>query len=478
MDDARVAALVAEVASLRAELAQAHALIVQLRADNDRLRADNVRLTARVAELEGAARADSATSSRPPSSDGLAKKPAMPRVKGGRRGKQPGADGKHLAQVADPDQVVEHTAAACSGCGGGLDDAAVVATAARQVFDTPPQRLVVTEHRVLRRRCGCGAITAGVFPDEIRAPAQYGPGVRATIAYLAVYQHLPTGRLARLLGDLLGAPVATGTVAAVIAETAQAVAPAVKAIADRLAGAAVVHADETGARVAGRLHWVHVAATTLFTLLTVHPRRGREAMDAAAVWPRLAGVAVHDGWAPYASYTQVDHALCGAHLLRELAGVADRDPTATWADDLAGLLVQAHHWTQTARDAGADRLDDDQTASVAARYHGHLNQAGGHPTRDRKTLALIRRLTARQAEVLRFTADLTVPFDNNQAERDLRMVKLAQKVSGCWRTLHGAAAFCQIRSYIATAAKHGRDILAALRDALTANPWLPPAPAT
>jgi transposase len=471
VDDARVDALVAEVTALRAELAQAHALIVQLRAEN-------ARLAGRVAELEGAARADSTTSWRPPSSDGLAKKPARPRREGGRRGKQPGTGGAHLAQVADPDVVVEHAPAACSGCGACLDGVPVVHSAARQVFDLPPRRLVVTEHRVQRRRCGCGTTTVGVFPEDVRAPAQYGPGVRATIAYLAVYQHLPTARLARLLSDLLGAPVSTGTVAAVLAETAVKVAPAVEVIGDRLAAAAVVHADETGARVAGRLHWVHVAATTLFTLLTVHPRRGREAMDAAGVWPRLTEVAVHDGWAPYAGYEQVDHALCGAHLLRELAGVVDRDPTATWAGDLAGLLAQAHRWAQDARAAGADRLSDAQLASVAARYHGHLDQARGHPTSDRKTAALIRRLTARRAEVLRFTADLAVPFDNNQAERDLRMVKLAQKISGCWRTLTGAQAFCTIRSYIATARKHGHDTLAALRDALTGNPWLPPAPTT
>jgi len=356
--------------------------------------------------------------------------PRRPRPKGGRRGKQPGAEGKRLAQVADPDRVVEHAPAVCSGCGAGLDDAPVVSGAARQVFDVSPQRLVVTEHRVQRRRCGCGTVTAGVFPEAVRAPAQYGPGVRATIAYLAVYQHLPTDRLARLLGDLLGAPVATGAVAAVVAETAAAVAGAVEAIGDRLAAAPVVHADETGARVAGRLHWVHVAATAMLTLLSVHPRRGREAMDAAGVWPRLAGVAVHDGWAPYTGYTGVAHSLCGAHLLRELAGVVDRDPTAVWADRLAGLLVAAHRWTGDARGTGDGQLDDGQLASVAARYRGHLDQARGHPTRDRKTLALIRRLTARQAEVLRYTADLTVPFDNNQAE-----VCPERRVKRCRRSL-------------------------------------------
>jgi transposase len=249
--------------------------------------------------LEARLGADSSNSSIPPSTEGLRKKPATGRRRGGRKGKQPGDPGRHLAQTAEPDEIVCHIPDRCDGCGDGLADADVVGVARRQVFDIPPIRLSVTEHRAQRRRCACGHTTAAAFPDEATAPACYGPGVRAVIAYLAVYQHLPVDRTARLLADLLDAPVSTGTVAAVAAHAGDAVAPSVDMIRRHLIAAAVVHVDETGARVAGRLHWVHVAATALHTLLTVHTRRGKAATDAAGVLPGFAGVAVHDGWTPY-----------------------------------------------------------------------------------------------------------------------------------------------------------------------------------
>lgn len=438
------------------------------------LEAINAELTARIAELEARLGADSSNSSQPPSAEGLTKKPATPRRRGGRRGKQPGDSGRHLAQVADPDDVVEHAPTGCGGCGGDLGDAPVVGVARRQVFDIPPLRLSVTEHRAQRRRCGCGHITAAAFPAAATAPACYGPGVRAVICYLAVYQHLPVDRTARLLADVLGAPVSTGTVAAVAGHAAAVVAPATDVIRARLIAAGVLHVDETGARVAGRLHWVHVAATGLYTFLTVHTRRGKAATDAAGVLPVFRGVAVHDGWAPYRRYTDIEHGLCNAHHLRELAAAAEAGHA--WAADLGDVLRYAHRHVNAARARGDTRLPDDVAASIAARYDGHLAQAadatGGRKT---KAAALARRLDRRRDDVLRFTVDFAVPFDNNQAERDLRMVKLQQKISGCWRTLTGAETFCAVRSYIATARKHDVNILEALRDAFDGDPWLPPA---
>jgi transposase len=439
------------------------------------LRVAVTELTRRVAELEARLGADSSNSSTPPSAEGLRKKPATPRRRGGRKGKQPGDPGRHLAQTAEPDEIVEHIPERCSGCGDDLADADVVGTTRRQVFDIPPVRLRVTEHRAQRRRCGCGYTTAGVFPAEARSPACYGPGVRAVIAYLAVYQHLPVDRTARLLTDILGAPVSTGTVAAVAGHAAEAVAPAVDVIRRYLIAAGVVHVDETGARVAGRLHWVHVAATAMYTLLTVHTRRGKDATDAAGVLPAFAGVAVHDGWAAYRRYSDIDHGLCNAHHLRELVAAAEAGHE--WAEHLAEVLRYAHRQVTAAKAAGRDRLADDIAASIAARYDGHLAQAADGDGDKTKAAALARRLARHRADVLRFTVDFAVPFDNNQAERDLRMVKVQQKISGCWRTLPGAEAFCAVRSYIATARKHDINILDALRDAFTASPWLPPAPA-
>ncbi len=284
---ARIARLEAANAALRARVAELHAA--------------NAALAVRVAELARRLGTDSSDSSKPPSQDGLRKPPRAARRDGGGRkpGKQPGAPGAHLAQVAQPDEVVVHVSDRCAGCGADLAGAPVVATTARQVFDLPPLRLVATEHRAQRRRCGCGLETAGRFPEQVRSPAQYGPGVRALIAYLCVYQHLPVDRAARLLGDVLGASVAVGTLATVVVEGAAGLGGFAQAVCARLAQAPVAHFDETGTRVAGRLHWVHSASTARLTWQTVHPKRGRQAMDAAGVLPGFGGVAVHDGWSPY-----------------------------------------------------------------------------------------------------------------------------------------------------------------------------------
>jgi transposase len=459
--------------------------LADARAENERLRRANAELTAQVAslaarveELEARLGQNPRNSSRPPSSEGYAKPPAR-RAGGGKRrpGKQPGSGGAHLAQVADPDEVVVHVPRACHGCGAGLGDAPVVDVTTRQVFDLPPLRLGVTEHRAQRRRCACGTATTAAFPDGVSAPTCYGPGVRALIAYLGVHQHLPTDRLAQLLGDVLGAPLATGTVAAVIAQAAAAVAPAVDAIRARLAAAPVAHFDETGARVAGRLHWLHSASTSELTLVVAHAKRGVEAMDAAGVLPAFAGTAVHDGWAPYRRY-DVAHALCNAHHLRELTAVAESGQD--WAGHMIDVLVTAKRHVDAARSAGADRLDPTLLAAIRARYEGHLAQghAANPPPPGRgaarsKAANLLARLERHRDDVLRFTVDFAVPFDNNQAERDIRMAKLQQKISGCWRTLAGAESFCAVRSYVSTARKHGVGVLDALRAAFTGRPWLP-----
>lgn len=458
---------------LAGALAEARAALVELRAalaERDRviagLRARVAEQDARIAELSARLKADSSNSSLPPSAEGLRKKPAQPRRSGGRRGKRPGSPGSHLAMVADPDETIDHVPQTCQGCGSGLGAAQVVGVARRQVFDLPPIRLRVVEHRAQRRRCGCcGTVTAAGLPAAARAPACYGPQVRALIAYLAVGQHLPVGRLADVLADVLGAPVATGTVAAVLAEAADAVAPAVEAIRRQLAAAPVAHFDETGARIDGRLGWLHSASTDRLTLYHADARRGTTAMDAAGVLPDFAGVAVHDGWIPYRRYTGIEHALCNAHHLRELTAAAEAGHD--WAAHLAGLLRQAHRWVTDAKAAGKAALDADLLVSVHARYDGHLAQAI-HDTAGAKSTAaaLGRRLVRHRDDVLRFTTDFAVPFDNNQAERDIRMVKLQQKISGCWRTLPGAQAFCAIRSYLTTTRKHGQPTLDALRQAL------------
>jgi transposase len=298
---------------------------------------------------------------------------------------------------------------------------------------------------------------------------------------LCVRQHLPIDRAAQLLGDVLGAPLATGTLAAVLAEGAAGLEGSSRSCAG-LAAARVAHFDKTGARVAGRLHWVHSASTAGLSLFTVHAKRGKVAMDAAGVLPDFAGVAVHDGWSPYWRY-QVTHALCGAHLLRELEGIAEGSRQG-WAAGMGELLCGVKLVADRARAAGLQRVDDQARARLQGRYQRLLadGQAANPPPapgrrrgRARRSPAarFLARLDAHRDEVLRSLDDTRVPFDNNQGERDLRMVKLQQKISGCWRTLAGAQAFLALRSYVSTARKQGMNPLAVLRQLFEGRPWLP-----
>ncbi len=481
-------ATVAVQAMVIDQLREANASLVAANAEQARLIAA---LEARVAELERRLGKDSSNSSRPPSQDGLGKPPAPrrePRGAGRRPGKQPGAPGAHLAQVPDPDQVVVHRPERCDGCGGDLTLAPVTGVEARQVFDLPQVRLWVCEHRAERRQCACGQVTAGVFPEQARAAACYGPGVRGLAGYLMVAHHLPVWRAAQVLGDALGASVSAGMLAGLAAEGAGGLGGFVERVRAQLAGAEVAHFDETGARVAGRLHWVHSASTPLLSWFTVHPKRGVAAMDAAGVLPGFHGVAVHDGWSPYWRYDQAAHALCAAHLLRELEGITEL-PGQSWAAELAEWFTIACARAASDRNAGADRLAPTVLARLQDRYD-HILATGraanpppprppGRRRRPRRSPAvrLLERLDAHRSEVLRFLEDLRVPATNNLAERDIRMVKLQQKISGCWRTLEGARAFLTVRSYVATARKHGINPLVALRQLFEGDPWLPtPAP--
>ncbi|TAN31371.1 IS66 family transposase [bacterium] len=444
-------------------------------------------LESRMAELEARLRENSRNSSRPPSSDGLGKPPPKPRSRRRRSGRkpggQPGSEGHHLAQVADPDEVVSHEPAACRGCGGGLEDAELVGAERRQVFDLPPEtRLVVCEHRSTRRRCDCGTVTAGAFPEPVRAPAQYGPRLRAFVLYLAVYQHLPYERIQRLLADRYGAHLSTGTLQAIVQAGAAGLGPFLEQVRLELVASPVVHVDETGARAAGKLHWVHEATTRTLALYRLHAKRGKDGIDDLGVLTNFTGTVVHDGFTPYRHYTRCSHALCNGHHLRELAAAEEQGQP--WASELACLLVELNTAVEAAKEAGQAALDPAVLARYQRQYRALL--AAGYelnPEPDRtgrrgrpkqgKTRSLLLRLDRYQDDALRFATDLNVPFDNNQGERDLRMIKLQQKISGCWRSSEGAASFLALRSYIQTARKQGQDILAVLQDAADGRPWLP-----
>src|SRR3954466_4516483 len=281
---------------------------------------------ARIAELKRQLAASSRHSLKPPSEGGL-EKPAPKSLRGrsGRKpGGQPGREGRTLRQVAVPDEVVVHQPGACRGCGGMLvADDPPTGVIRRQVFDIPTITVRVVEHRLISRRCVCGALTCAAGPAGVTAPVQYGPHAAAIAVYLCLGQHLPVERTAGLLAELFGTPMSVGTVAAWTARAAAGLEPFTAAVRAGLLGEELVHADETGLRVAGRLHWLHVASSDRFTALLCHRKRGQEAIDAAGVLPGFTGIVVHDAFAPYARYRSAPHALCNAQLLRELIAVVE-----------------------------------------------------------------------------------------------------------------------------------------------------------
>jgi transposase len=440
-------------------------------------------LQAEIAELRGQLGQNSRNSSKPPSSDSPFAKPAPRslRSKSGRKpGGQQGHPGSTLAQVADPDETLRHEPGWCGGCGADLAGAPEVGVERRQVFDLPPMRVKVTEHQLITRRCACGATTCGAAPGQVTTPVQYGPRITAIVVYLYVGQFLSKKRTAAALAELFGTPLGEGTVAAMTTRAAGGLDEFLNQVKDRLADAEVIGFDETGLRVAGALHWVHCARTGKYTLITCHPKRGRAGIEAAGVLGRFRGVAVHDAWAPYDTYLDVTHQLCCAHALRELAAVADTATSADWcwANQAADALVAMQHLVSEAITSEAQTVNPDALATQIHRYRaaaqmGITQTAARSDAVMRKHHALAHRLIDRQHDYLRFTHDWRVPPDNNGSERDIRMIKLRQKVSGCLRTLTGAQQFCAIRSYLATAAKHGHHFFDTLVMLAEGRPWLP-----
>jgi transposase len=445
-------------------------------------------LQARVAELERRLGADSSTSSKPPSTDSPYRKPprrSERKASGRRPGKQPGDPGQTMELVADPNEVIVSDPSACTGCGADLSDAVVAGVQRRQVVDVaPPPPPWVSEYRIVSRVCPCcAASTAGAVPAQAPARVQYGPGVLARAAELTCAHYLPVGRATGLMRSLLGVEVSTGFVAGVRARAARLLEVAfLPRVRELLRQVGVLHVDETPGRAAGALAYVHVASTEYLTALHTGGRSKAD-IDAGEVLPGYAGVLVRDGYAGYTHLLAADHAWCGAHLLRDLRAVHTADPdTGLWAAAMADALTDAHTAAEAARAAGRAALDPHTLSTIRRRYRGAAAKGlTDNTSRDdpaaRDAVSLARRFRDHEDMILRFVADLAVPFTNNQAERDIRPVKIQQRTSGgCWRTLAGLADFAVVRSYLSTATKWNLDSLDVLTQLFSTGAWLPPAP--
>ena len=408
-------------------------------------------LTVRIEQLEARLNKDSHNSHKPPSSDGPAKRPRSLRKRSGKKsGGQPGHAGvtRCLVAARDPDGVVAHVPAICAGCGASLETAPEIGRERRQVIDIPEPRPVVTEHQAAHKACPvCQRVTAASFPPEVSQPLQYGPRTKAAAVYLQTYQLLPYERTVETLDDLFGVCPSEGTLASAQQSAYTGLEPVEQTIGAALQRADVVHVDETGQRVAGRTEWVHGISTALLTFYAHHAQRGREAIDAIGLLIGFAGRRVHDAWAPYLKLPGL-YTLCNAHLLRELIGLHE-DTGQAWAQKLIKLLLSMKAALDAAQVAGQSELPAKQRAGYEAAYTRFLNEGllanppprpTGQRGRPKRTPArnLLDRLVTHRRPILAFLHDFRVPFDNNQAERDLRMLKVKHKVSGCFRSPQGA----------------------------------------
>jgi transposase len=457
----------------------------------EQMQATIATLMARVKHLEDQLATHSHNSSKPPSSDGFAKKTQSRRQPSGKKpGGQPGHPGQTLRMVPDPQHTLPHFPDRCPCCGEALAEVAATDVEARQVFDVVLSPLEVTEHQVGTKQCPrCGVAARGEFPAWVTQPVQYGPHLLSLLVYLVVFQLLPWKRTRELIADLFGVEIGGGTLATAVERCFTGLAATAERIRAAIRQAKCAGFDETGVRIDGKLHWWHTASTPELTAYCVHAKRGRAGIDAGGILPEFRGRAVHDAWSPYFSYGG-DHALCNAHHLRELTYLVEREGQA-WATELLDLLVRAHEQVEGARAAGAPALDAGTRATIAAEYR-RLVAAGwaanplpppgegvppgarrrGRPAQS-KARNLLARLDRYEGETLAFVDDFAVPFDNNQAERDLRMLKVQQKISGGFRSEEGAHCFGRIRGYLATMRKQAQPMLTAIENVFHGHPVVP-----
>jgi transposase len=443
-------------------------------------------LTARVSELEARLSKNSQNSSKPPSSDGYVKKTQSLRQPSGKKpGGQAGHPGQTLKRSSEPDEIIVSPLPDRCACGASLSESDALIAGRRQVFDIPVAHYHVVEQCALQLRCTCGRPHSSAFPAGVTEAVHYGPNVRALAVHLTQGQLLPYGRAAQLIDDLYGLEVSPATLLAWVDEASGLLQPSVDRIAQALILAPVAHADESGLRVAGKLHWLPTVVTDTHTWYGVHARRGMEAIEAQGILPKRLAVLVHDGWAPYGQL-ECEHALCHAHLLRELTFLLETTGQA-WSKRMRERLLAANEDGKFARQQGEKARAPEHIALILADYQAILREGEAlNPETPRTALQrgrvkqtpafnLLRRLRERADEVLCFVSNLSVPFTNNLGERAIRMPKVKQKISGCFRSLEGANHFAIIRSYLDTLRKQGHNLLDALRLTFQGQP---PQPAT
>lgn len=453
----------------------------------DRQGEDIEDLKKRIKALEDRLSQNSSNSSRPPSSDWPTKKRSLRKKTGRSPGGQKGHRGHNLKMVDSPDSINLISVSSCSGCGRSLEDILPDGYSKRQVFDLPPIKIEVIEHRAEEKSCPhCGQLNRAPFPEGVDQPTQYGTAIKAYAVYLNQYQLLPYERIRELFLDLFGTGLSTGTIVNANRTCYGALKPVEDMIKDKVTASGVVHFDETGLYTEKKRWWLHVASTEDLTYYGCHPKRGKAATDDIDILPNFNGVAIHDGWDTYFNYS-CGHGLCNAHHLRELKGI-EESCKQKWAPDMASLLVEIKEAVDERREV-ADKLDEHEIDSFKDRYDKIIKRglAKNPPVKKRdgpkkrgrikqsKATNLLLRLKKYREETLLFMYDFDVPFENNVAERDARMMKVQQKISGTFRSADGARTFCRIRGYISTVRKNSLSVIDAIQSAFEGDPIIVPA---
>jgi transposase len=436
----------------------------------------------RLRAVEEQLKKNSRNSHKPPSSDGLKKIPKVRKPSGKKPGGQKGHKGTTLQMVENPDIIEVHKVERCGRCGQSLKAEKVLGYDRRQVFDLPPIQVEVTEHQAEIKECGrCGTFTTAEFPEQVTHKVQYGAGLKATAAYIKSYGLLSYERAAELFEDLFGVPLSGGTLVHIDREIGERLEEVNDRIKEQILYSPIVHFDETGMRIEGKLHWLHVAGTEEATYYVPHGKRGSQAIDAIGILPSFEGIAVHDGWNSYFNYG-CDHALCNAHHLRELTFVYEQEGQP-WAKQMIEFLLEVKEKKEKSK---GQRFSVRRIQEFERRYRDivAMGMAANPPPaeegkkkrgRKKKSKAanLLDRLRQHEKAVLAFMYAFSVPFHNNLGERDIRMMKVQQKISGTFRSFEGALSFCRIRSYISTVKKQGLNVMSALQDVFSGKRLLP-----
>jgi transposase len=438
----------------------------------------------RIKELSARLNKNSGNSSKPPSTDEFIKPKSTRKKSGKPPGGQKGHKGDTLKMTDTPDNIVNHRIKTCRGCGHSLEEVPPQGIEKRQVFDLPPLKIKVTEYQAESKVCPCcGLKNKASFPQGVGLPVQYGDNLKAFLVYLNQYQMTPYKRAVELIQDVYGHRLSQGTMFNAIFAVYEALEPVEEEIINLLVGASVVHLDETGIGVADKRQWLHVISTETLTYYAHHGKRGSKATDEIGILPRFKGLIVHDFWKPYLKY-DCGHALCNAHHLRELTGILELNQQK-WPQEMIELLLEIKA-TVEERKIIATELKADEIKSLEQRYDriiekGYLeNPPPAKPLEKKrgrkkqsKAKNMLDRLKEHRRETLAFMYNFDVPFDNNLAERDLRMIKVKQKISGIFRSNQGAKMFCRVRGYISMARKNSIPIFDAIKSALGGKPFVP-----